>query len=268
MGRVATFSHQSRTAFPDHSGSESSCPDRVAQLLDRIDYRLADSDERREAIFRLRYQAYLRDGGISANPCRTFSDPYDETGDVYLFGLYIDDELASSIRIHVASKEHPDFPGLEVFRDFLQPELDAGKVLIDLTRFVTDENQARLHRALPYATLRLSVMAAGYFGADHLLATVRAEHQAFYRRKFHYRVVCEPRPYPLLAKPISLMTVHYPTFVDQGLRQHPFFRSTFFERRMLFKRCRFRSPSTNGPVQSDRNDPPSAEIDDVASASG
>ena len=131
MGRVATFSHQSRTAFPDHSGSESSCPDRVAQLLDRIDYRLADSDERREAIFRLRYQAYLRDGGISANPCRTFSDPYDETGDVYLFGLYIDDELASSIRIHVASKEHPDFPGLEVFRDFLQPELDAGKVLID-----------------------------------------------------------------------------------------------------------------------------------------
>ena len=181
MGRLATFSHQSRAAFTDHSASESSFPDRVAQLLDRIDYRLADSDEQREAIFRLRYRAYLRDGGISPNPCETFSDPYDETGDVYLFGLYIDDELASSIRIHVASKDHPDFPGLEVFRDFLQPELEAGKVLIDSTRFVTDENQARLHRALPYATLRLSVMAAGYFGADHLLATVRAEHQAFYR---------------------------------------------------------------------------------------
>jgi hypothetical protein len=74
----------------------------------------------------------------------TFSDAYDETGNVYLFGLYIDDELASSIRIHVASKEHPDFPGLEVFPDFLQPELDAGKVMIDSTRFVTDENLARL----------------------------------------------------------------------------------------------------------------------------
>ena len=131
MSRVAAFSPQSRAAFPDHSGSESSFPDRVAQLLDRIDYRLADSDQRREAIFRLRYQAYLRDGGIPPNPSRTFFDPYDEAGDVYLFGLYIDDELASSIRIHVASKERPDFPGLEVFRDFLQPELDAGKVLID-----------------------------------------------------------------------------------------------------------------------------------------
>jgi hypothetical protein len=256
MGRVATFSHQSRATFPDHSGSESSFTDRVAQLLHRIDYRPADSDEQREAIFRLRYQAYVRDGGISPNPSGTFSDPYDETGNVYLFGLYIDDELASSIRIHVASKEHPDFPGLEVFRDFLQPELDAGKVLIDSTRFVADENLARFHRALPYATLRLSVMAAGYFDADYLLATVRAEHQAFYRRKFHYRVVCEPRPYPLLAKPICLMTVHYPTFVDQGLRQHPFFRSTFFERRMLFGRCRDRSPATH-------HDPPSVDVDAV-----
>jgi hypothetical protein len=257
MSRVAAFSPQSRAAFPDHSGSESSFPDRVAQLLDRIDYRLADSDERREAIFRLRYQAYVRDGGIPPNPSRTFFDPYDEAGDVYLFGLYIDDELASSIRIHVASKERPDFPGLEVFRDFLQPELDAGKVLIDSTRFVTDEKLARFHRALPYATLRLSVMAARYFGADYLLATVRAEHRAFYQRKFHYRVVCEPRPYPLLAKPICLMTVHYPAFVERGLQQHPFFRSTFFERRMLFERCRFRSPPSTG------HDPPSVQVDAV-----
>jgi len=249
MGRVAAVSRQSRAAFSDHSGSESSFTDRVARFLDGIDYRLVDSGEQREAIFRLRYQAYMREGGISPNPSGTFSDPYDETGNVYLFGLYIDDELASSIRIHVASKEHPDFPGLEVFPDFLQPELDAGKVMIDSTRFVTDENLARLHRALPYATLRLSVMAARYFGADYLLAAVRAEHQAFYRRNFRYRLVCEPRPYPLLAKPICLMTVHYPTFVDQVQQLYPFFRSTFFERRMLFDRCRRRSPSIHEPGQ-------------------
>jgi N-acyl-L-homoserine lactone synthetase len=255
MGRVAAFSHQSRAAFSDHSGSESSFPDRVARFLDGIDYRLVDSGEQREAIFRLRYQAYMREGGISPNPSRTFSDPYDETGNVYLFGLYIDDELASSIRIHVASKEHPDFPGREVFPDFLQPELDAGKVMIDSTRFVADETLARLYRALPYATLRLSVMAARYFGADYLLATVRAEHQAFYRRNFRYRLVCEPRPYPLLAKPICLMTVHYPTFVDQVQRQYPFFRSTFFERRMLFDRCRRRSPLIHEPGQPEGKRP-------------
>ena len=251
MGPVTVLPHQSGGAFSDQWDSENRLPDRVSQLLDRIDCRLANTDEQREEIFRLRYHAYLREGGISPSHSRTFPDQYDETGNVYLYGLYVDGELASSIRIHVASKEHPNFPAQEVFADFLQPELDAGKVLIDSTRFVTDERLARNHRALPYATLRLSVMAAQYFGADYLLATVRTEHQAFYRRKFHYQLICEPRRYPMLAKPICLMTLHYPTHANEGLRQYPFFRSTFFERRMLFEPCRVRSPSTNGPNQSD-----------------
>lgn len=222
--------------FPYQSGSdvEDSFPDRVARLLDRIDCRLADSREEREAIFRLRYRAYLREEGIAANSSGMFSDAYDETGNVYLFGLYVDDELASSVRIHVASREHPAFPTGEVFPEILQPKLDAGGVLVDTTRFVIDENLARIHRALPYATLRLSGMAAHHYHADYLLAAVRVEHQAFYRRVFRYEVVCPPRPYPMLAKPICLMTVNYPALVDQVHRRYPFFRSTFCERRMLF----------------------------------
>ena len=112
-------------------GLEKSLADRVAQLLDRIDYRQAETDEQREQIFRLRYHAYLRDGGICPHPSRAFSDRNDQTGNVYLFGLYIDSELASSIRIHVSSKISPDCPALEVFADCLQPQLYAGNVLID-----------------------------------------------------------------------------------------------------------------------------------------
>src|SRR6185437_11633371 len=81
------------------------------------------------------------------------------------------------------------------------------------------------------------------FGANYILASVRAEHQAFYRRRFRYEVVSGPRPYPLLAKPISLVTLHFPSHVREGLRQYPFFRSTFFERRMLFERWRAQLPS-------------------------
>ena len=39
----------------------------------------------------------------------TFSGPSDEKGNAFFFGLYIDGELASSIRVHVASKIYPDF---------------------------------------------------------------------------------------------------------------------------------------------------------------
>ena len=233
-----------QTALSDSSLSPSSedrrlasnLSDRVSQLLDKIDCRLAETREQREAIFRLRYRAYMREGAISQNCFGSFSDLYDEKGNGFLFGLYIDGELASSIRVHVASKECPHFTSLEVFSDYLQPELDAGKIIVDTTRFVTDEIFSRRYRVLPYATMRVAGMACEYFSADQLLAAVRTEHQAFYRRVFHHQVVCQARPYPGLTKPLSLMAVHYPTFVEHVHQRYPFFRSTLAEQQALFGR--------------------------------
>jgi len=210
---------------------------RLAGLVAKIDYRRADTREEREAIFRLRYEAYLRDGGIGPNPEKLFFDSYDDTVNAYIFGLYLDGQLATSIRLHVASKDRvPDFPSLKVFPDYLQPELDAGKVLLDTTRFVADERLSRRYRGLPYATVRLCVLAAEHFGADHVLAAVRADHQAWYQRSFDHQVVCEPRPYPHLARPIGLLTVDFPTIKSEWYRRYPFFHSTALERRRLFER--------------------------------
>ena len=216
--------------------SETSFSDSVSRLLDRIDCRHADTDEEREAIFRLRYQAYLRDGSIFPNSGGSFSDSFDETDNVHLFGLYINDELASSIRIHVGSRDRPYFPSLEVFPDVLQPELEAGKIIVDATRFVVDENLSKRYRALPYATVRLNWLAAAYFDKGLSLAAVRPEHEAFYRRTFNLRLICEARPYPHLIKPICLMASEYQTVADYVHQRYPFFRSTFFERRALFER--------------------------------
>jgi N-acyl-L-homoserine lactone synthetase len=210
--------------------------DSVGRLLARIDYRRADSAEEREAIFRLRYDAYLREGAISGNPSGTFLDRYDDRPNAYLFGLYIDGKLASSIRIHVASKEQPSSLSLEAFPDILRPELDAGKIIIDPNRFVADPSLSRTHRGLPYATLRLSMMAAQHFNADLVLAAVRVEHQAFYRRAFNQQVICEPRPYPNLNKPLCLMAIHYPSAVNELWRRYPFIPATASERRRLFER--------------------------------
>jgi N-acyl amino acid synthase FeeM len=225
-------------AYSYEAVPQSSFSDRVSQLLDRIDYRIIESDEDREAIARLRYDAYLREGAISPNPSRTFTDPYDDKKNVWIFGLYVDGELASSIRIHVASKDDPVFPSLSVFSDLLEPELAAGNTIVDPTRFVTDPRLSRLHPGLPYVTLRLCWLAAEQFEAEHFLVAVRAEHQAYYKRVFRHRSICGPRTYPLLSKPITLMTVNYKEVADQVHRRYPFFRSTFFERRMLFERYR------------------------------
>lgn len=209
--------------------------DWVMRFLERVDYRLADSAEERDVIYRLRYDAYLRKGAIHPNLNRRFIDAYDSLPNAWTFGVYVDSQLASSFRIHVSSKESPHLPALQVFSDLLAPELVAGKTLIDHTRFVTDPS-GTLYPELPYATVRLGYMAAEYFSADMGVAGVRGEHQRFYKRVFGYRPVTAPRSYPTLTKPIILMVLDFPAAREKIVRRYPFFHSTAFERRMLFAR--------------------------------
>jgi hypothetical protein len=210
--------------------------ERAEQLLQRVDYRRAESDEERQAIFRLRYDAYLREGAIAPNDSKAFSDPIDDRDNVWIFGVYIDGALASSIRLSVTIPGATDIPALDVFSDVLLGDIRAGMRVVDPTRFVADRQASRRHPELPHVTLRLPWVALEYFHADCMLAAVRAEHQAFYKRLWGHKAVCEPRPYPNLQKPISLMTLDYREARERVHRRYPFFRSTYFERRMLFER--------------------------------
>jgi hypothetical protein len=210
--------------------------ERVTQLLEQVDYRRADSAQEKDAIYRLRYDAYLREGAIAPDFKKKVFDSYDELPNAWTFGVYIDGRLASSIRLHVASKDRPVLPAGQVFADILGPQIEAGKTIVDPTRFVSDPVVARHYPELPYVTVRLIQLGADFFGADFVLAAVRAEHQAFYKRAFGHRAVCEPRPYPTLKKPISLMMLDYPAAKPRVVQRYPFLRSTGFERRMLFER--------------------------------
>lgn len=210
--------------------------DRVMQLLERVDYRRADTEEEREAIFRLRHDAYVKEGAIQPNIRRSLSDGYDQMDNAWTFGLHIDGKLVSSIRLHVSSPGYPDVPAAHVFPEFVRPEIETGKTVIDPTRFVADPHCAGRYPELPYVTVRLGYMAAEFFNADFVLATVRSEHRAFYKRVFGHDTICDPRPYPTLTKPIVLMSLRYPPARNRIVQRYPFFRSTYFERRMLFER--------------------------------
>jgi hypothetical protein len=217
--------------------STSSLSDRVLGLLEHVDYRRADTPEEKDAIYRLRHTAYLREGAIVPNASERYCDALDETDNVWTFGVFVDGALASSIRLHVATRQSPVLPALNVFGDLLSPEIAAGKTVIDPTRFVADRSASRRHPELCYVTTRLAWLASEYFNTNLLLATVRAEHQAFYRRVFGHRLICEPRHYPSLTKPISLMALDYKQARERVVARNPFFRSTMFERRMLFARA-------------------------------
>jgi hypothetical protein len=220
--------------------------ERGIELLDQVDYRLAVTEEEKDAIYRLRYRAYLNEGAIEPHRDRKVTDRFDDQPNSWIFGVYFDGVLASSIRISVASPENSDTPSVAVFPDLLEPALNEGKIMVDPTRFVADPAREKRFPELPYMTLRLAYVACGFFNADLGLASVRTEHQAFYRRVFMHKPLSQPREYPGLVKPICLMAVDYPAMRNKVFARYPFLRSTFFERRMLFERRGDRaSPMTN-----------------------
>ena len=226
-------------ALVAHAALQSSFCDRVELLLARADCRLATSGKQREAIFRLRHATGNRVGAVTHRSALTLWDTYDYSGNVYLLGLYIGDELASSIRLHISSKEQHELPSCDVFGDVLRAEFDTGQVIVDCTRFVADEALSRLYRELPYATLRLCMLAAKHFNADHLITAASPAHQAFYRRGFNFRAISGPRHHPDWASSVRLMTLNYRMAADDLYRRYPFFRSTAAERQHLFgqNRC-------------------------------
>jgi hypothetical protein len=219
---------------------ESRVAVRRVELLDKVEYRLAETEAERAAIYRLRYRAYLKEGAIDPNNLGMVFDRYDSLPNSWVFGVFFEGKLASSLRITVASPEHPACPSMDVFPDFLQPWLTSGKVIVDPTRFVADPDCANRVPELAYLTLRMAYVACEHFGANIGLASVRAEHQAFYRRVF-MSAICAPRNYPGLKKPIGLMEIDFPNTHQKVFARYPFLRSTAFERHKLFERTSIRS---------------------------
>jgi N-acyl amino acid synthase FeeM len=208
--------------------------DRIDRLLDRVQYRRAETAADLDAILRVRYEAYLKEGAISPNDAGRLEDPFDDVDNVYNFGIFIDGELASALRLHRVCHVRQKSPALETFGDILAPELRKSKLILDPNRFVANYKLARLYPGLPYVTLRVGILACVHFGIDLATMTVRAEHQAFYKRAFFAYPVCPPREYPLLSKPISLLFLNFVRDADRIFERHPYWLSSEAERQALF----------------------------------
>jgi len=223
-------------------------PERSADPLEHVDYRLAETEEERDEIYRLRYRAYLREGAILPSESERVTDHHDDAPNNFIFGVYYRGELYSSIRISVLSGEWRSSPSSEMYSDVLHPLLDRGKTIIDPTRFVADPDKAKIFPELPYVTVRLGYVACGHFNADIGLASVRPEHRAFYKKVFLQEPLGEPILFPGLIKPVGLMAANYHEIRERVFQRFPFMRSSAFERRMLFQRAGERQWTPQGVV--------------------
>jgi hypothetical protein len=210
--------------------------DRVLRLLERSEYRRADCPSDKQAIYRLRHEAYMRAGTVEPRPSGMFHDPLDESPNAWLIGLYIDGELASALRLHVSASPKAPMPALMAFPEIVEPLLQAGRLIIDATRFVANLEFSQRYSEIPYLTLRPTFVAERFFGADFITAACLAEHQAFYLRMFGGVPWRQPRPYPNFMRPMALIGHDCGALKEAIYERYPFYRSPRSEQVRMFSR--------------------------------
>jgi hypothetical protein len=220
----------------DITAGHSRFADRVLLMLERVEYRRAETPAEKAASFRLRHQAYTRAGTVAPRPSGLFEDSFDAAPNVWLIGVYIDGDLAGSLRLHVSASLNAPLPALVTYRDILEAHLRAGRMIIDGTRFVVSVDYSRLYSEMPYITIRPTFLAEEFFGADFLTAACLVEHQAFYKRVFGGAPWAAPREYPNFNRPMAFLGSDCRARRAEVHARYPFFRSTDSERSRLFGR--------------------------------
>ncbi|MEO6014307.1 MAG: acyl-homoserine-lactone synthase [Devosia sp.] len=206
----------------------------LTDILDRVEYRRVPAGQQIDPVYRLRYEAYRREDFIPFNSLGMLRDEFDDLPNAYCYGIYIDGELVSSLRLHHMTREHKMSPSYSVFTDVLDPLLEAGHTFIDPGRFTADLEASLAYPALPFLTLRIAVMATWYFHVKYCLSTVRPEHVAFYRRVFNSSKLGDARYYHGLSFPMEMWACDCPIVYPKLMLRYPFFNSTEREREQLF----------------------------------
>jgi hypothetical protein len=212
-------------------------------VLEKVEYRFCDSGEDLEAIYRLRYEAYLKVGMVKPNAARMVTDSFDDLPNSYRFGVFYDGLLVSTIRLHVVNAVNPLSPSTEVFGDVLMPRVAQGETFVDPSRFAADAEWSNSLRVLPYVTLRLAVVACEHFQPSYCLTGIKEEHTSFYRRIFGSVEAVPPRAYPGLTVPVHLYESKCSDNLQSTVERFPFFKSSAFERRLLFQRPKHGEPA-------------------------
>lgn len=217
------------------SGEASRFADRVAKMLERVEHRAAIRLADREAAYRLRYEAYLKQNLLSERvDSMLYDEAYDESPNSLTTLTYIDGELASTVRMHVLNDEAAVSPALDVFPDVLAPLLKGRRIVIDPSRLAARAEMAGRFPELPYFALRPPWMAARHFNADFIVISCATGHVGYYRRTFRGETWSGLRSYPKVTAKVVCMGLE---FADKGTSveaRYPSFRSTPAEREALF----------------------------------
>ena len=205
----------------------------LLELLDRVEYRRITSEEDLHEVGRLRAKSYSNRSIFASDVGQKLIEDLDFDGHAYVFGMYIEEELVSTLRVHHVTPEHRVGNSVPLFGDLIHPMLDAGMSFIDPSRFATDARHFHEFPGIPYLTLRIATMASIHFDVDSCLASCKVEHASFYRRVFGFKQLGEARVLSGYRRPAVLCMEDASNRADVA-RRYPVFKSHPYEQRLMF----------------------------------
>lgn len=206
---------------------------RLFKLLDSVEYRRVESSEDLEAVARVRFKAFDQIG-LAPKSGTTIIDPEDFAPNAHVIGIYYEERLVSTIRIHHVTAGEPMGLATECFPDVMGDLLAAGRTFVDPVRLAADPEVLRELPGIPYLTLRIATMASDFFEADYCLSVVKPNHKAFYSRVFNSKPLVEPRYLERFSSMVELYASEVNFERSSIYSRFPFFSAQPFERRMMF----------------------------------
>lgn len=203
-------------------------------LLDRVEYRRISSASDFADIERLRRASYESKMLIDPSSFGELLDDDDVADDCIVIGVYLDEQLVSTVRIHVVNGERMHGPSAVVFPDATRKLLTGKNIIIDPSRFATDPMSMWKYPSIPLLTLRVAAMALDYFSATDLVGVVREDATSFYKRCFGGAAVSKPIDVPGVLVPVLMLACPAEDIREKIDTRYPFFKSQPHERKMMF----------------------------------
>ncbi len=206
----------------------------IFSLLERVEYRRIQTTEDFLAVGELRKVSYQSKQFIDLSSFGALIDDEDYSGHSYVVGVYVDEQLVSTIRLHLVTPDDRNGPTFEYFPDVANKILDAGYSYIDPSRFASDPLILWQYPTIPLLTLRPAAMASIYFNVDHCLSCVRADSTSFYKRSFGSSELASARDIEGFTVPLAVMGAKIADIRERLETRFPFFKSQPYEQRMMF----------------------------------
>lgn len=205
-------------------------------FLDAVSYRLMSSDDDLEQVFRMRHDAYKAANHIAGNETGIWTDEADRCPSASLVGVFVDGELAASVRLHRLESLSAQSTAVEVFSDILRPRFEEGMAFSDTNRLSCDLRFLQKFKALPLATIRVTGLHVAFYGCSYSLAAVRRQHEPFYKRVLGTKRWSEGDGvnYKGTTAYLHLLAASSVELRDRCFRDRQYFLSTPEERRALF----------------------------------